>query len=82
MAYKQRRQRRKIIRRPKDCFFCKQRLVPDYKEIDTLNHFVSDRGKIIGRMQSGICQKHQKILVKSIKRARHLSLLPFIVRPS
>ncbi|OGG27015.1 30S ribosomal protein S18 [Candidatus Gottesmanbacteria bacterium RIFCSPLOWO2_01_FULL_39_12b] len=70
------------IQRPKECFFCKQKLEPDYKEIEALKHFLSERGKITPRMHNGICRKHQKKLMKSIKRARFLALLPFIVKPS
>jgi len=76
-----RRQRRKIIR-PRDCYFCKNSLLPDYKDIDTLKKFISERGKIFGRLTNGVCQKHQRTLTQSIKRARFVALLPFIVRPS
>lgn len=73
---------RRRIKKPGECFFCKQKTEPDYKETETLRHFISERGKILGKGESGVCQKHQKILTKSIKRARFLSLLPFIVRPT
>jgi len=76
-----RRVRRRIVR-PKDCFFCKQGITPDYKDIETLKNVVTERGKIMPRMHSGVCQNHQHLLSKSIKRARHLALLPYIVRPS
>ncbi|OGG09044.1 30S ribosomal protein S18 [Candidatus Gottesmanbacteria bacterium RIFCSPLOWO2_02_FULL_42_29] len=80
--------RRKIIRRArrilriKDCPFCKNSKEPDYKDTDNLNHFISDRGKILPRNVSGVCQKHQLRLTKSVKQARYIALLPFIVRPS
>jgi small subunit ribosomal protein S18 len=73
---------RRKIRRPKECFFCKQKSMPDYKDVETLTHFTTERGKILSRLNSGICQKHQRILSHSVKRARFLALLPFIVRPS
>ncbi|OGG00488.1 30S ribosomal protein S18 [Candidatus Gottesmanbacteria bacterium RBG_13_37_7] len=75
------RKRRKI-RKVGECFFCKQKMTPDYKEIDTLRHFITDRGKIVCRLDSGVCQKHQRKLTPAIKRARFIGLLPFIVRPS
>lgn len=81
MPYIQRRQRR-IIRKPGACFFCKQKLEPDYKEVETIRRFITERGKITGRMISGVCQKHQRLLAGDIKRARFLALLPYIVRPS
>jgi small subunit ribosomal protein S18 len=64
-----------------DCCFCKKKTEPDYKEKETLSRFISDRGKIIGRDFSGVCQKHQRRLNKAIKQARHLALLPFVVKP-
>ncbi|OGG20367.1 30S ribosomal protein S18 [Candidatus Gottesmanbacteria bacterium RIFCSPHIGHO2_02_FULL_40_13] len=72
----------KRIRRFRECFYCKIGVWPDYKDIDSIGKFVTERGKIENRLVSGICQKHQKFLMISIKRARFLGLLPFIVRPS
>ncbi|PIP32418.1 30S ribosomal protein S18 [Candidatus Gottesmanbacteria bacterium CG11_big_fil_rev_8_21_14_0_20_37_11] len=74
--------RRKTRKIKRDCFYCKQKMDPDYKDIETLRHNISERGKIVGRMNTGVCQKHQRRLSKAIKRARFLALLPFIVRPS
>lgn len=64
----------------KNCSFCKDKKEPDYKESESLRKFISDRGKILGRSKTGICQKHQKRLAAAIKRARHLALLPFTGR--
>jgi small subunit ribosomal protein S18 len=60
-----------------NCPFCKGKIEPDYKDIENLSKFVSDRARIIGKDRSGVCAKHQKRLSVAIKRARHLSLLPF-----
>ncbi len=73
---------RKRIPKIRDCYFCKQKIVPDYKDIETLKRSLSERGKIIARLTVGVCQKHQKILSTAVKRARFLALLPYIVRPS
>ncbi len=62
------------------CFFCEQKTVPDYKEVDVLKKFISDRGKIMSRDRTGICAKHQRRLAVAIKRARHLALLPFVIK--
>lgn len=78
-VYKRKRSRR---RKPPACFFCKQKIEPDYKEVEVIKRFVSERGKIVAREDSGVCHKHQRWLSKAIKRARFLSLLPFTVRPS
>ena len=49
----------------------------DYKDIDKLRKFITDQGKILSRRSTGLTTKQQKMLSKSIKRARILSLLPF-----
>jgi len=71
--------RKKIVRKtPKDCFFCKGKKTPDYKEPEVLRKFTSERGKILGRDISGVCMSHQRKLTFAIKRARHLAYLPFV----
>jgi small subunit ribosomal protein S18 len=75
----------KITRKPKTnvakkCFFCSEQKKPTYADVAVLQRFMSDRGKIIGRARSGMCATHQRQLTSSIKHARHLALLPFIVR--
>lgn len=56
----------------------KQDEILDYKDIDLLRKFISDQGKILSRRSTGLSSKQQKRLTKSIKRARILSLLPFL----
>lgn len=63
-----------------DCIFCQKGETPSYKEIEVLKKFISDRGKILGRNKTGLCQKHQRRLAKAVKRARHLALLPFVAK--
>ncbi|OGD56879.1 30S ribosomal protein S18 [Candidatus Beckwithbacteria bacterium RIFCSPLOWO2_02_FULL_47_23] len=60
------------------CWFCQNEKLPDYKDFDVLNKFLSDRGKILGRDKTGICARHQRRLAREIKHARHLALLPFV----
>lgn len=55
---------------------------PSYKNYAELARFVSDRGKIMEREHTGVCAKHQRKLTREIKRARHLALLPFVIRPA
>lgn len=50
----------------------------DYKDIDTLIKFITDRGKILPRRITGVSAHHQKLLAKAIKQARHMALLPFV----
>ena len=50
----------------------------DYKDVDTLKKFVTERGKILPRRITGTCAKHQREVANAIKRARSISLLPFV----
>ena len=50
----------------------------DYKDIDVLSQFITERGKILPRRITGVSHFHQKLLTKAIKQARHLALLPFV----
>jgi small subunit ribosomal protein S18 len=52
----------------------------DYKDINTLNQFITERGKIIPRRITGVSAFFQKQLAAAIKRARHMALLPFVAR--
>ena len=64
--------------RAKVCRFCADKNVPiDYKDPQTLKHFITDRGKIIPRRISGSCARHQRQLTHAIKRARTVALLPY-----
>lgn len=50
----------------------------DYKDFETLRHYLNETGKIKPRRQSGNCSRCQRELAREIKRARHLALLPFV----
>ncbi|MEI8365312.1 MAG: 30S ribosomal protein S18 [Parachlamydiaceae bacterium] len=50
----------------------------DYKDVNTLGGFITDRGKILPRRITGVSAHYQKLLVAAIKRARHVALLPFV----
>jgi len=66
-------------RKKRMCRFCENGVkYVDYKDPKILLKFTSDVGKIIPRRTSGTCAKHQRQLVKAIKRARHLALIPFV----
>jgi len=74
----QRERRRRYVRRRRVCFFCQEKIKEiDYKRVDMLSRFISDRGKIVRRRKTGTCAKHQRCLAVAIKRARHLALLPY-----
>lgn len=62
----------------KVCFFCQNKSIPAYTDLATLRRFLTDRAKILPKLRSGVCSKHQRGVAKNIKYARHLSLLPFV----
>src|SRR5665213_1243764 len=65
----------------KVCIFCKDQIAHvDYKEINLLRKFMSDRGKIRARRVSGNCAQHQRDVAVAIKTARELALLPYTQR--
>ena len=69
---------RRFRPRKKVCAFCAEKSKGiDYKDINKLKKFITDRGKILPRRISGNCSKHQRELTISIKRARQVALLPY-----
>ena len=52
--------------------------VPDYKDTEHLRRFLTAHGQILSRKRTGYCAQCQKQLKAAVKRARHLSLLPFV----
>ncbi|MGO9335216.1 MAG: 30S ribosomal protein S18, partial [Acidimicrobiales bacterium] len=65
----------------KVCIFCKEHATwVDYKDVNVLRKFMSDRGKIRARRVSGNCAQHQREVALAIKTARELALLPFTQR--
>jgi len=65
----------------KVCIFCKEHLGwVDYKDVNLLRRFMSDRGKIRARRVSGNCAQHQRDVAVAIKTARELALLPYTQR--
>ena len=65
--------------RKKVCAFCVEKVTDiDYKEVDRLRKYITERGKILPRRISGNCAKHQRQLTVAIKRARNIALLPYI----
>jgi small subunit ribosomal protein S18 len=67
--------------RPKVCIFCTEHIRwVDYKDMNLLRRFMSDRGKIKSRANTGTCSQHQSDVALAIKNARELALLPYAVR--
>lgn len=65
----------------KQCFFCTSNIKGvDHKDPETLKRFLDPQFKIMPKRRSGLCSLHQRKLARSVKRARVISTLPFIVR--
>ena len=70
----------KMRKRRKVCQFCVDKATfVDYKDVQKLKHFTSERGKILPRRATGACAMHQRQLTEAIKRARQVALMPYIV---
>lgn len=50
----------------------------DYKDIDLLKQFVTERGKILPRRITGVSARFQNLIKMAVKQARHMALLPFV----
>ena len=75
-----RMRRRPVRRRRKVCAFCEDKnLLIDFKDVNTLKKYISERGKILPRRITGNCAKHQRAVTLAVKRARHVALLPYTV---
>ena len=70
--------RRAPHRRKKVCVFCGKDNVIDYKDVNKLKRYISERGKILPRRITGNCAKHQRALTVAIKRARHVALMQYV----
>ena len=73
---------KKAVKRPqrrKVCQFCVDKTKEiDYKDVNKLRKFITEKGKILPRRMSGVCAKHQRELATAVKRARQMALLPYV----
>ena len=69
--------RRVFVKRP--CRFCSEKVEHiDYKDLERIGRYVTERGKILPSRLTGTCAKHQRVLTRAIKRARFMALLPYV----
>ncbi len=68
-------------KRKKYCHFCKDKVQwVDYKDVNTLKRYVSERQKIRARRVTGNCTQHQREVARAIKLAREVALMPYAVK--
>ena len=73
--------RRPFFRRRKTCPFSSDHAPKiDYKDVKLLQRFLSERGKIVPSRITAVSAKKQRLLAQAIKRARFLSLLPYLLK--
>jgi small subunit ribosomal protein S18 len=67
------------IGKKKVCQFCADRNTKiNYKDVDLLSKFITERGKILPKRVTGTCALHQREIARAIKRARIVALLPYV----
>lgn len=71
-------QKKRFQQKKRFCRFCSDKVeFIDYKEVNTLKGYLTERGKILTHRMTGTCARHQRELTKTIKRARNIALLSF-----
>ena len=69
--------RRVFVKKP--CRFCADKVQHiDYKDLERIGRYVTERGKMLPSRLTGTCAKHQRLLARAIKRARFMALLPYV----
>ena len=69
--------------RRRNCFFCKEHITEiDYKNVNQLRRYISEKGKIRSRRITGACRRHQVQVAQAVKRAREMALLPYVAEGS
>jgi small subunit ribosomal protein S18 len=69
--------------RRKPCPYCKDKIDQvDYKDIEGIRRFISEKGKMRSRRITGACRRHQNQIARAVKRARELALLPYVAESS
>jgi small subunit ribosomal protein S18 len=65
--------------RRKSCYFCREKIDEiDYKNVNQLRRYISEKGKIRSRRITGACRRHQRQVSLAVKRAREMALLPYV----
>ena len=67
------------MRKKKGCQFCADKAETiDYKDVEKLRKYVTERGKILPKRITGTCAMHQRAVTTAVKRARTVALLPYV----
>lgn len=70
---------RSDVKKLRTCFFCSEKVEQvESQDVRALRHMTSKDGKIRSRRSTGMCRRHQNQLGAAVKRAREMSLLPYV----
>ena len=62
----------------KQCYLCNNNIEKvDYKDTNLLQKFITPQGKIRAPRKTFLCAKHQRLIARTVKKARVIALLPF-----
>jgi small subunit ribosomal protein S18 len=76
---KSRSRRKERFAEQAKCRFCREKVGEiDYKDIATLSKLTTQQGKMFSRKRSGNCAAHQRSVMRAVKRARFMALLPYV----
>ena len=64
-------------KKKKICQMCAGKSI-DYKDVNIVSKYITDKGKIMNRRMTGACAKHQRHIAEQIKIARFMALLPYV----
>ena len=77
---KDKKEKKRLVTRKRGCRFCVDKeMIIDYKLARQLGPFLSERGKIVPRRNTGNCAYHQRRVVEAMQRARILALIPYTI---
>ena len=70
---------RDVTTRRRNCYFCREKVEEvDWKNLNQLRRYISEKGKIRSRRITGACRRHQNQVATAVKRAREMALLPYV----
>lgn len=64
-------------KKKKICQMCAGKPV-NYKDVNIISKYITEKGKIIPRRMTGACAKHQRYIAKQVKYARFMALIPYV----
>lgn len=67
-----------VVKKKKACQFCVNQSVIDYKDVATLQKYLTPYKTIVARKRTGVCALHQRKVSRAIKQARIMGMLPFV----